>query len=825
MLKARLAWRMLARDWRAGELTVLGLALVLAVAALTSVAFLVDRVEQGLNLQARQLLGGDLLLSADHPWHDDFRGKAVKFGLNYAESATFPSMVMGEGGLSLAEVKAVSANFPLRGRLRVATAVSGVDAEAPSGPAPGEAWSDERLATALATPVGGSLVLGEARLKAGPVLTLEPDRGINAFALAPRLLINLDDLPATGLIQPGSRVSWRLHLAGDDAAVAAYKRWAEKQLRRGERLEDLDNARPEIRNLLERAQRFLRLAALLAVVLAAVAVGLAADRYMRRHLDGCAVMRCLGASERQILAIHGGEFVFFGLLATLVGALLGFLVQSGLHALLGELLAAGLPLPSWRPWALGLAVGAVLVGGFVAPPLLRLKRVPTMRVLRREWGATEPLSLSTYGLGLILLAALMLALAGELRLGGIVLGGFLAAIALFALAARLGLAVLTRVRPGGGWRYGLAGLRRRRGATVLQAVALGLGLMALLLLTVARQDLLASWRSRVPPDAPNRFIINIQTDQVGPVMEFFVRQGLQPPLMEPMVRGRLTAINGRPVSPASFGDERAQRLVEREFNLSTSSLMPKGNTVMAGRWHGNAKTPQFSVEQGLAETLGLKLGDELTYEVAGARLAAPITSLRKLEWDSMRVNFFVIASPGALEGFPTSHVTSFHLPRERRDFVSELVRAYPNLTVIDVASIVRQLQDTLDQVAKAIQAVFGFALLAGLLVLAAALQASADERVRELAVMRALGARRRQLRIALAAEFAALGALAGGLAGLGAMAVAWALAHFALHLPYLPSPTLPALGLVCGSLGVMAAGLWATRGALSRPAMDVLREA
>ena len=825
MLKACLAWRMLARDWRAGELTVLGLALVLAVTALTSVAFLVDRVEQGLNLQARQLLGGDLLLSADHPWHDDFRGKAVELGLNYAESATFPSMVMGEGGLSLAEVKAVSANFPLRGRLRVATAVSGVDAEAPSGPAPGEAWSDERLATALATPTGGFLMLGETRLKAGPVLTLEPDRGINAFALAPRLLINFDDLPATGLIQPGSRVSWRLHLAGADGTVAAYKSWAEKQLRRGERLEDLDNARPEIRNLLERAQRFLRLAALLAVVLAAVAVGLAADRYMRRHLDGCAVMRCIGASERQILAIHGGEFVFFGLLATLVGALLGFLVQSGLHALLGELLAAGLPLPSWRPWALGLAVGAVLVGGFVAPPLLRLKRVPTMRVLRREWGATEPLSVSTYGLGLILLAALMLALAGELRLGGIVLGGFLAAIALFALAARLGLAVLTRVRPGSGWRHGLAGLRRRRGATVLQAVALGLGLMALLLLTVARQDLLASWRSRVPPDAPNRFIINIQTDQVGPVMEFFVRQGLQPPLMEPMVRGRLTAINGRPVSPASFGDERAQRLVEREFNLSTSSLMPKGNSVMAGRWHGNAKTPQFSVEQGLAETLGLKLGDELTYEVAGARLAAPITSLRKLEWDSMRVNFFVISSPGALEGFPTSHVTSFHLPRERQDFVGELVRAYPNLTVIDVASIVRQLQDTLDQVAKAIQAVFGFALLAGLLVLAAALQASADERVRELAVMRALGARRRQLRIALAAEFAALGALAGGLAGVGAMAVAWALAHFALHLPYLPSPLLPGLGLVCGSLGVMAAGLWATRSALGRPAMDVLREA
>ncbi|MRR51611.1 MAG: FtsX-like permease family protein, partial [Rhodocyclaceae bacterium] len=361
VMTARLAWRMFCRDWRAGELSVLGLALVLAVAALTSVAFLVDRVEQGLNLQARQLLGGDLLLAADHPWHDDFRAKSDEFGLSLAESATFPSMVMGEGGLSLAEVKAVSTNFPLRGRLRVATEIGGVDGEVPAGPAPGEAWCDERLAKALATPVGGDVLLGGARLKAGPVLTLEPDRGINAFALAPRLLINLADLPATGLIQPGSRVSWRLHLAGDDAAVAAYKRWAGQRLGRGERLEDLDNARPEIRSLLERAQRFLRLAALLAVVLAAVAVGLAADRYMRRHLDGCAVMRCLGATERQILVIHGGEFVLFGLLATLIGTLLGYLVQTGLLALLGDLLATGLPPPSWRPWSLGLAVGAVLV--------------------------------------------------------------------------------------------------------------------------------------------------------------------------------------------------------------------------------------------------------------------------------------------------------------------------------------------------------------------------------------------------------------------------------------------------------------------------------
>ncbi|MBK7765870.1 MAG: FtsX-like permease family protein [Sulfuritalea sp.] len=828
MISLRLALRMLARDWRAGELTVLGIALVLAVAALTSVGFLTDRVEQALRLESHQLLGGDLLLTADHPWADTFRREAAARGLRQAESVTFPSMVSLGGAALLAEIKAVSAGYPLRGSLRTAPLLNAADAATPRVPQAGEAWPDERLATTLSLAPGTSLALGRIAVSSGPVLTLEPDRGMNVFALAPRLMINLADLPATGLIQTGSRVSYRLHLAGEAAAVAAFESWARDQLGRGERIESLDNARPEIRNVTERAQRFLRLAALLAVILAAVAVALAAERYMRRHLDGCAVMRCMGASAGKLLMIHGGEFLLFGLAATLAGCFAGYAVQAALQQLLAGLLVARLPAPSLLPWLHGLLVGLTLIVGFALPPLLRLKRVPTIRVLRREWSASEPASVGAYLLGALVLAGLMLWMAGELRLGLIVLVGFMIALGFFALMARLLLATLSRLRPAGGgygWRHGLANLRRRLAATLVQAVALALGLTALLLLTVARGDLLDSWLARVPSNAPNRFAINIQPDQRGAIADFFKARGLPAPELEPMVRGRLVQVNGQAVGPESYADDRAQRLVDREFNLSWSALLPAGNTVSGGRWHGATQAAEFSVEQGLAETLRLKLGDRLAYDIAGNRVEAVITSFRKLDWDSMRVNFFVMSPPAVLDNFPASYITSFHLPAENANVIPELVRAFPNLTVIDVEALVRQLHATIDQVARAVQLVFGFAVLAGLAVLYAALQASSDERRHELAVLRALGARRRQLAGALLAEFAALGALAGLLAGIAASLIGWGLARFAFRLDYLPQPGLWLVGLLAGAVLVIVAGWLGAASMLRQSALPALRAA
>jgi putative ABC transport system permease protein len=827
VLNLRLALRMLARDWRAGELTVLGMALMLAVAALTSVGFLTDRVEQALRLEAHQLLGGDLLLTADHSWSDHYRQEATRRGLRLAESASFPSMVSVGDAAQLAEIKAVSAGYPLRGALRTAAGLNQPDQETARVPAVGEVWPDERLATALGLAPQTPLNLGNLRPTVGAVLTLEPDRGMNVFALAPRLLINLADLPATGLIQLGSRVNYRLHIAGEPSAVKDFSVWASGQLGRGEKLESLDNARPEVRSVIERSQRFMRLAALLAVVLAAVAVALAAERYLRRHMDGCAVMRCLGASESQLLSIHGGEFLLFGLLATLAGCALGYGVQAAMQTLLAGLLFPQLPAPSFLPWLHGLLVGMVLIAGFALPPLLRLKQVPTIRVLRREWeGSDNFSSLSAYAAGALALAGLMFWMAGEVRLWLVVLAGFVLAFGLYFIGAQGLLALIGRWRPAGGgygWRHGLANLRRHRRATLVQGVALGLGLTALLLLTVARGDLMDNWRKKSPPDAPNRFVINIQPEQRAAVTDFFVAQGLPAPILEPMIRGRLVAVNGKPVIPQDYADERAQRLVDREFNLSWGADLPSGNVVTSGRWFGAEKKAEFSVEQGLAETLGLKLDDRLSYNIAGRTYEATITSLRKLDWDSMRVNFFVISPPGQIEDFPASYITSFHLPTDQARFAVDLVKRFPNLTLIDVATLLRQVQNTLDQVAQAVQLVFGFAVLAGLAVLYAALQASGDERRHELAVLRALGARQWQLARALLAEFIALGALAGLLAGIGASLIGWGLARFAFRLDYLPNPSLWLAGMVIGVVMVGVAGIAGAWPILRQPALTTLR--
>jgi len=822
-----LAWQMLRRDFRAGELRLLGLALVIAVASLSSVSFFSDRLSRALAREAHQLLGGDLLLLADHAWDESYRAEAERLGLRVIGSASFPSMTAANGASHLADIKAVEPGYPLRGSLRIAPALNRPDAETQETPARGEVWLDERLAAALEAKVGDVVQLGNARLAVSAVLTLEPDRGVNFFNIAPRLLMQAADLPATQLIQVGSRVTYRLHLAGEAKAVAAYQKWAERQLGRGERIESLDNARPEVRNALDRAEKFLRLAALLAAVLAAVAVGLGARRFMQRHLDGCAVMRCLGARESQLLRIYLGEFLLFGAIASALGCLAGFGAQYALERLLANLLTAALPAPSPLPLVYGFALGLALLAGFALPQLMRLRNVPTVRVLRREWADAEPLAWTGYAFGAAVLAGLMLWMAADLKLGLWVLGLFSLAVALYAGVARLALAAAGRLRgaAGAGWRYGIASLARRLGTSLIQAVALGLGMTALLLLTLARDDLLASWKRSMPPDAPNRFVINIQPEQREPVRALFAAKGLDRPTLLPMIRGRLVAVNGRPVVAADYAEERAQRLVEREFNLSWMAELPEGNSLTAGRWFAaqDAGTPQFSVEQGLADTLKLKLHDVLTYEIAGRRLEAEITSLRKLDWDSMRVNFFVVTPPGVLEPFPTSYITSFHLPQEKAGFVGELVAAHPNLTVIDVASILRQLQSVMDQLARAVQFVFAFSLVAGLAVLFAALESTHDEREYEIAVLRTLGARNRQLRAALAAEFAALGAIAGVVAGVGSAAISWLLGRFVFQIPYEPAWLVLPAGVIMGVLGITLAGLAGTARTLRAPALQSLR--
>lgn len=840
MSNLTLALRMLWRDARAGELRLLLAALTIAVGALSAVGFFTDRVARALAQEANQLLGADMLLRSDHPWSDDVVGTAARLGLRTAQTQTFPSMVSSsaDGAAQLAEIKAVSVGYPLRGKLRIASAQDAPERIAEGIPEPGSAWIDARLAQALALKVGDRVQLGERELRVAAILMLEPDRGVNFFSLAPRLMLNLADLDGTGLIQYGSRVGYRLLVAGDAAALAQFRSQVETGLERGQHIEDAQNARPEMRQALERAQRFLGLSALLTVVLAAIAIALAARRYVQRHLDPCAVMRCLGARQSLLLSLHLYQFLALAVCGSILGCLLGYAAHHVLYRALAILVATPLPPPSWLPVAQGLAVGLLLFG-FCVPPLLQLRHVPTLRVLRRELGVPGRGLVVGYVLCALMMAGLMLWIAGEVRLGLYVIGGFAGAVLVFAGVAWLGLTLLARLRMLGGqgitigigigqsqrtagMRYALAGLQRHRRGNIVQIVALALGFMAILLLTVTRGELLDAWRKTTPPDAPNRFVINIQPDQADAVRQMFAQAGLSAEL-SPMVRARLVRVNGHAVGAADYTEERAQRLVEREFNLSWRAELPEGNRIVAGRWFTPGSDDEASVEEGLAKTLHLQIGDRLEFDVAGAPLLMRITSLRKLDWDSMRVNFFVLTPPGVLESHPQSLITSFHLPAGQETFVTRLVQRFPNLTVIDVAQILRQLRSVIDQVAQAVQFVFLFTLAAGVVVLYAALLNVLDERRQEVAVMRALGAQDVMLRTALSVEFAVIGALAGLIAAGGALLVGEVLARQVFNFALQAAWWLPLAAAVAGALAIPLAGALAARYLLQARPLEALR--
>lgn len=821
--------RMLARDWRAGELRILAAALVVAVSAVTSVAFFADRVRQGLVRDAHQLLGGDVLLVADKPWPDAAREEIARRGLARAEATWFISMTRHGEAAHLTGVKAVTENYPLRGRMRVADAPNVPDRPTARGPEPGTVWLDERLFGLLGVRVGDSIELGDARLRVAAVLTLEPDRGASFFNLAPRVLMSRADVAATGLVQTGSRVYYYLLAAGAPEAVGGFERWVKPRLERGQRIETLENARPEARASIERGEQFVGLTALLAVILAAVAIALATRRYTRRHLDGYAVMRCLGATQRRLLSLFAWEFAALGVAASALGCAIGFGVQALIELWLGKLVAVQLPAPSWRPALQGFGTGVVILLGFALPPLLQLRDVPALRVIRRDAGPPKRGALAAYGAGLAAFAALILWQAGSAKLAAYVIGGFLAAT---AVSGAMGYALILLIarygaRAGPAWRYGLASLRRRALGNTVQVIGLALGLTAILLLTFTRADLLEAWRAKIPPDAPNRFILNIQPEQRAPLAAFFDEERLPAPTTYPMVRGRLAAINGRPVSADAYEDERTKRLVEREFNLSFMDALPGHNRVTSGRWFDAQALAAgaLSVEAGIARRLDIGLGDRLTWSVAGREFSAPVTNIRELDWDSMRVNFFVITTPGLLESHPTSYITSFFVPEGAADAMNRLVQRFPNLTVVDMSAIMQQALAMMNQVINAVQLVFLFALAAGVLVLYAALLATQDERLQEAAVMRALGAARAQVARAQQAEFLALGLVAGVLASASAFGIGYVLAERVFQFPYAFDGWIwlagPALGIACVALNAWMG----TRAVLRHPPTLALREA
>ena len=841
--------RMTARDWRAGELRFLLVALIVAVSALSSVGFFVDRMRAGLNRDAHQLLGADLLVNADDPIQQRWKNEAARRGLLVAETVAFQSMAQaGEGEASMAQlsaVKAVSNGYPLRGQLSISTnpddASRAIGQKTRDIPAPGTVWVDANLLPALRTEVGGTLQLGDKQFRIAQLIATEPDRGAGFSNFAPRVMLALQDLPATRLVDAFSRVTYRMQVAStsknDMSGVAAFEQWLRKDIAtrnvRGVRIETLENGRPEMRATLDRADSFLSLVGLLSAMLAAVAVAMAARRFMQRHLDACAMLRCLGMTQNQVGALYLIEFAIVGLVGSIVGVAVGFGAHFVLIQMIGNLLPPDLPPVSLLPALQGIATGLLLLVGFALPPVLQLRNVPHNRVIRREAASPQPLALATYGLGTGVFLALLLWQAGDTRLAFMTAGGFLGGLGLFALVAWLGLRLLRQLRGVSkhqSWRFAITSLQRRPGATVVQVVSLSLGLMALLLLTVVRGDLMTAWRTATPPDAPNRFIINIQPEQAQGLEQQLVGAGVKNVFLYPMIRGRLTHVNGAELTRNSFQNGEARRLAEREFNLSTVAELPETNEIVAGKWYTDGPgVAEASVEQSLATRLGLKLGDVMRFDMAGMPVEAKVTSLRKLEWGSMRANFFVIINPQAMANAPKSYMTAFHLPEDGANaagkLTNALTRAYPNLTVIDVSGIIRQLQEVLDQVVVAVEFLFMFTLASGVLVLYAALMGSQSERTREAGLLRALGATRGQLATAQRIEFVLVGGLSGVLAATGAAAMGWVLAEYVFKFPWKFEPQVWLAGVVVGAICALIGGWLGLRSVLRQPPLQTLREA
>ncbi len=822
------SWRMLWRDWRGGELTILAVGLVIAVTSITAVGFFTDRIERGLKQQSAELIGADLVITSSRQNVTDYIEDARENNFQVATTIQFRSIVLNEDQLQLAEVKAVSDGYPLRGVLRISDTPFGIDEATTNVPASGDVWVEARILQMLDLDTGKKISLGASTFTIRKVLRYEPDRAGDMFSVAPRVMMNRADLDATGLITTGSLVNYRVLISGPRNSIDNYRRAIKDELRQGEQILTVEEGRPELNTALERAQQFLGLAALISVLLAGVAVATVAYRFSSRHLDTSAMLRCLGASQRTIIQLFTLEMLWLSLLASSVGCALGMMTQFVITELLDQLVLAHLPPPSFKALFLGYATGIVMLTGFAIPPLLSLRRVPPLRVLRKDVSSGRVSGWFVYLAVVVCMAILLYWQIGDIGLVTVVLGGIMATLLVLALAAYVLILVLGRLRGqvGVAWRFGLANISRRPVSSVIQIVAFGLGIMVMLLLSTVRSDLLNDWQTSLPADAPNHFVINVQSDQVDAMQNYFNQRGVSNTRLYPMVRARLVEINGAPARTSDYDSERAKHMITREFNLSWAEHMQLDNTLVEGSWwsRDDFGKPLLSMESKLAQTLRLQMGDILGFDINGTVIEFTITNLRSVDWDTFNINFFTVVPPGVLEDKPANWVTSVYLDSEQRQQLGQLVRMFPNVTLIDVDTIMQRVRGIIDRVSLAVEFIFLFTILAGLAVLYAAIQANQDERRFENAVLRTLGARKKTLILGLFAEFTTLGALSGLLAGLSATTLAWLLAETIFKFDYQFDITVALTGIVSGILIVVIAGMLGTRSVLTHPPVKTLRE-
>jgi putative ABC transport system permease protein len=822
-----LALRTMMREWRSGELGVLVLAIIVAVAALTGVGFLVDRINIAVEDQAGEVLAADLVLESGQVMDDRAIDEARRRGLNVARKTGMFSVVFNGDASQLASLRAVSQGYPLRGKVKVSNEPFGTASLADGIPGPGEVWPESRLAAAVGAEVGSELAIGAGKFRVSRILISRPDQGATFLELAPSLIMNDQDLPGTQLIQPGSRIRRAQLFAGERAEVASFKKWLETNKKLNEEIEDVEDSAPQIKSAIDRSGRFLSIASLVAVLLCAIAVAMAARRYVQRHLDSVALLKTLGATRGFTLAVSLTQLLLIGIGAAIVGSLIGFGAQAWLVSLLSGWLRGDLPPPGLAPLGVGFLTAIAVLGGFALPPLLQLSRTPALRVLRRDVGPPAPLVILAFGPAVLAVVFLIWWVTRDIKIFtafALGLAGFLLVVA--ALGWLL-VKLTTRLRHGVGvsWRYGIANLGRRRTESVVQLTAFALGLMMLLLLTVVRNDLLNDWRRSLPPDTPNFFFVNIPADQNEEFARFLEERGAQHVRVRPMVRARMTHINGKPVQDIKFATPRGRGFADRDQNITWTGELNRDNEITAGKWFTpeDAGKPLVSISTEYQEELKLKLGDSLQFDIAGETQTARVASVRKVKWDSFQPNFFLIFAPGLLDGTQGTYMTAVHMESRNPKTIGDLVRNFPSVSVFNVDDLLEQVRSIINKALAAVQSVFLFTLCAGLVVLIAAVQASREERRYESAMLRTLGANRGTVLKGLLAEFATLGVLSGLLAATGASIAGNYIASKVLQIPYEFDPWVWLYGLVGGGLLVCLAGWLATRSVVNQPPLMTLR--
>lgn len=824
MFGLRLLWR----DWRGGELGILAASLVIAVAIVTGISLFADRLQKGLVAESNNFLAAERVLQSPRPVADHWLDRAQSLGLAQAQLLNFQSMVYVGDEMQLASVKAVSSSYPLLGQLEASDQPFTSGNKTEHGPEPGEVWLDSRLLPLLDTRIGDSLYVGEAELLIAAIVINEPDRGGSFYGFGPRLLMHIDDIAATGVVQPGSRVEYRYLFAGDESALAAYGQWLKPLLQPSHQWLGLRDTQPRIAQALERAEGFLLLAGALGVGLAGIAIALAARRYSERHYDYVAMMKSLGASGRRIMFIYALNLLLLAAIATLAGCLLGWLIQDGFIRLLQDYFdIASMPAITLRPFVLGAVTALVCLLAFALPPLINLQGISPLRVLRRDLADNAMSKSMSWGFGAGGIGLLMFWYSGDLKLTLMVLLGvaltfvMVGGVAWYLLRGSR----LVGMQASGMFRLALASLRRRGLQNAVQVVIFSLSIMLLLMLSLVRTSLIEEWQLQLPEGTPNHFLVNVSERDVSAVASMLTDNHFSSQPLYPMVRGRLTHINQQPLNTLVSKDDPAAGSVNREINLTWAEQLPGDNLLLDGRWWpADSSKAEMSIESQLAERLGIVVGDQLRFQIGSDVIAARVSSIRQLDWDTMQPNFYMIFPPGFLKAYPATYITSFYLPAESKSFLNDFLRRFPTITVIEMDSVIKQIRTIVNQVSSAVELVLGLIVVSGLLVLVASVQASLDSRFQESAILRTLGAGRSLVLGSLVVEFAFLGLLAGLLAALTAEISVYGLQTYVLKMSYVAHPWVWLWGPVLGATLIGVAGYATCRKVVNSSPVDVLRQ-